>query len=131
MKTSVVLIGLLAASAVSSHAVPSVAARQGRPAGAKSCIDSPSIDSRRAEGDDTILFSVGSKTYRNRLRGVCPGLARLGNTAGLATELHGGQLCEGDTVRVFDRDAVRTTGIDTNPRCQLGWFEEVPKPLAR
>jgi hypothetical protein len=105
---------------------PAMAAPSSRPPGAQSCIDPRLIGSRTAEGDATILFRVGPKAYRNHLRGPCPGLSRLNNFGTLETEpTGGGQLCEGDTVRVLDPNSMHGLGINAYPRCLLGWFEPV------
>jgi len=120
MKTMIAL----AVTLVLSHAAMA-AAPSGKPPGAVSCIDPQRIDGKSAEGDDTIIFHVGSKTYRNRLASACPGLARLNTFASLETEPWGSQLCEGDSVRVFDQDEARTTGLAGAPRCRLGWFEPI------
>jgi hypothetical protein len=119
-------IGIAAAAALVFSQAAMAAAPETKPPGAISCIDSQHIDGQSAEGDDTILFRVGPKTYRNRLASACPMLPRLNNFGGLATEPWGGQLCKGDSVRIFDRDTVRTFGINGFPLCRLGWFEPVP-----
>ncbi len=119
-------IGITVAAALVFSQAAMAAAPATKPPDAISCIDSQHIDGQSADGDDAILFRVGPKTYRNRLASACPGLPRLNNFGGLATEPWGGQLCKGDSVRVFDRDSVRTVGIDAFPLCRLGWFEPVP-----
>jgi len=102
------------------------AAPAGKPAGAVSCIDPRQMGGTTAEGEDVLVFHVGSKTYRNRLADSCPGLSRLNTFGSLATEPWGGQLCRGDAVRVFDPNQARTVGLAGSPRCRLGWFEPVP-----
>ena len=116
--------GFVGAMAVAS----AVAAPVSRPPGAQSCIDSRTMSAQRAEDSQTIIFSDGMRTYRNHLRTDCPGAMRLNSFGSLETEPQGTQLCDGDTVRVFDPYGVRTVGIEAYPRCVLGWFEPVPKP---
>jgi len=111
-------------------AVPALAADapQTRPPGAVACIDRDT-DSQRAESPDALVFTNGSRAWRNHLRVTCPGLMRLNKSFyGLATEPHGSQLCQGDIVRVFDTTTVRTMGLTSFPACVLGWFEPIPKP---
>lgn len=99
---------------------------QTRPPGAKACIDNQSIDGHQAEDENTLIFTVGRQSYRNHLRTRCPGLMRLNSFGGLETETQGSQLCEGDTIRVFDTQGVRAVGLGAYPRCALGWFEPIP-----
>jgi len=101
------------------------AAPASKPAGAVSCIDPHQMEGTSAEGDDTIVFRVGSKTYRNHLASACPALSRLNSFGSLATEPWGSQLCRGDSVRVFDQNEARTIGLMGAPRCRLGWFEPI------
>ncbi|PXA85935.1 hypothetical protein DMC47_36080 [Nostoc sp. 3335mG] len=96
-----------------------------KPTGAISCIDAQRIEGQSAEGEDTILFRVGPKTYRNRLASICPGLSRLNSFDSLETEPWGGQLCQGDSVQLFDPNSIGPLGAN-GPRCRLGWFEPVP-----
>src|SRR5262249_3638496 len=103
-------------------AMPTTAAPVSRPAGAQGCIDSRYIDGQRAEDENTILFTIGSRAYRNHLRTTCPGLLRLNRLDSLEMEPSmGSQLCEGDRVRVFDPWSVRAVGIQAYPICVLGW----------
>jgi hypothetical protein len=124
MRARRIIVGLTTTLAAGAAAAAPVS----RPPGAKACIDSQSIDSRQAESADTLLFSVGRTTYRNHLRTECPGLMRLNSFDSIATEQTGSQLCEGDTVRIFDPTTVRAVGIEGYPRCVLGWFEPIPTP---
>ena len=100
-----------------------------------SCIDSSQIQGSEGESDRTILFHMqGGKTWRNTLRGACPGLADIPRWRSLATEQQGTQLCRGDSIRAFDPQGVRSTGLMSYPRCPLGEFSEVPpqpKPIRR
>ncbi len=116
-----VLVAMLAAASAVCAPVP-------RPPGAQSCIDSRTMGGQHAEDAETIVFSDGLRSYRNHLRTVCPGVMRLNSFGSLEAEPQGTQLCEGDTVRVFDPYGVRTVGIEAYPRCVLGWFEPIPKP---
>jgi hypothetical protein len=116
---------LIAAASVGSAAD---AAPMSKPPGAVSCIDSQTIDSRRAEDTNTILLGAGSRTYRNHLRTACPGVMRLNDGfATFITESQGSQLCEGDSIRIADSTGIRAAGAQAYPRCILGWFEPVPK----
>ncbi len=115
------LVGMLAVTSA-------VAAPAPRPPGAQSCIDSRTMSGQRAEDAETIIFSDGLRSYRNHLRTACPGVMRLNGYGSLETESQGSQLCEGDTIRVFDPYGARTVGIEAYPRCVLGWFEPMPKP---
>lgn len=116
------VVGMLVTASAAS------AAPQSRPPGAQSCIDGRSASAQRAEDSRTIIFSDGTRTYRNHLRMECPGAMRLNSFGSLETEPKAGtQLCDGDTIRVFDPDGVRSVGIEAYPRCFLGWFEPVPK----
>ncbi|MDH7639566.1 hypothetical protein [Sphingomonas oryzagri] len=123
-----IVAAVLVAFAGSSVALAAPAAR---PPGAVACIDPQQMQGTSAEGSDTIIFHVGNRTYRNRLDSVCPGVERLNTFSSLETEPSGGQLCQGDTVRIFDQQAVRGVGINAYPRCRLGWFEPVPPKAGR
>jgi hypothetical protein len=120
MKTMLALAGSLMLSFAALAAAP-----VSKPPGAVSCIDPHQMSGTSAEGDDTIIFHVGTKTYRNHLASSCPGLPRLNTFASLESEPWGGQLCQGDAVRVFDQNEARTTGLTGSPRCRLGWFEPI------
>lgn len=115
-----VVIGVMAAASA-------LAAPVSRPPGARNCIDGRTMSAQGAEDTRTIVFSDGMRTYRNHLRTECPGAMQLNSFGSLETEPQGTQLCDGDTVRVFDPYGVRTVGILAYPRCVLGWFEPVPK----
>lgn len=123
----------IAAAALIAFAGSSVAlaAPAIRPPGAIACIDPQQMQGTSAEGNDTIVFHVGNKTYRNRLDSVCPGVERLNTFSSLETEPFGGRLCQGDTVRIFDSQAARGVGINAYPRCRLGWFEPIAAPAKR
>lgn len=97
-----------------------------------SCIDSDQIEGREGESDRTILFRMsGGITYRNTLRGACPGLAEVGGFRFLATEQQGTRLCNGDLIRAVDPVGARATGIRSYAACPLGDFTEVPGPAKR
>ena len=123
-----IVVVALFASVGSSVALAAPAAR---PPGTIACIDPQQKQGTSAEGDDTIIFHVGNRTYRNRLDSACPGVERLNTFSSLETEPFGGRLCQGDTVRIFDSQAARGVGIAAYPRCRLGWFEPVPPPAKR
>ena len=90
------------------------------------CIDSDRIAAREGESDRTILFRMqGGTTWRNTLRGACPGLAEVGGFRTLVTEQHGTQLCSGDLVRAVDPVAARATGFRSFAACPLGDFTPV------
>jgi hypothetical protein len=121
MKMMIVLAGSLLLSSAALAAAPA-----GKPPGAVSCIDPHQMGGSTAEGEDTILFHVGTKIYRNRLASACPGLSRLNSFGTLESEPWGGQLCRGDSIRVLDPREARVVGLAGAPRCRLGWFEPVP-----
>ena len=98
-------------------------------AAALSCITLTQVAGRRAVGPGTVLFStVGPTNYVNQLRGRCPPLERLGSTAtiSVASGGHGGQLCSGDRIRVFDPVEVVGTRLESYPTCVLGRFIAQP-----
>ncbi len=97
-----------------------------------SCIDGDQIQGREGESDRTILFRMsGGVTYRNTLRGACPGLAEVGGFRFLATEQQGTRLCQGDFVRAVDPVGARATGIRSYAACPLGDFTMVPVEAKR
>ena len=98
------------------------------------CIDGSQIAGNEGESDRTILFHMqGGTTYRNTLRGACPGLAEVGRFRTLATEQYGTQLCRGDIIRAFDPQIARATSLRSFAACPLGDFTEAaaPPPRAR
>lgn len=97
------------------------------PAGPRRCLSASAVSGRYVAAPDSIMFEVGGKLrYRNVLARPCPGLARLGGSAGILFESStGGEICSGDPVRFFDS---RDTGPNRllGPVCRLGAF--VPSP---
>jgi hypothetical protein len=98
----------------------------------RSCISLTQVGGRRAVGPQAVLFeTVGSTNYVNRLRSLCPPLARLGRTAtiSIASGGDGGQLCSGDRIRVFDPAELQSKQVTGSPTCVLGDF--IPEPARR
>ena len=97
----------------------------------RDCISLNAVTNRYAEDERTIRFDlIGGRTYRNILPGRCPGLRQSSQGFGaLAFEVHGGELCRGDRVRVADPATPR--GLATSIPCPLGAFVESPPPPSR
>jgi len=82
----------------------------------RNCISTLGQENLIRISDDMLLYrQSGRLVFQNKLRSPCPGLAR--DTDIIVTESFGGQLCQGDIVRLADR----TSGIP-GPVCSLGEF---------
>ncbi len=82
----------------------------------KNCISNLGMGNFIRISDDMLLYrESGRLVYQNKLRSPCPGLARDNDI--IVTESFGGQLCQGDLVRLVDR----ISGIP-GPVCSLGEF---------
>ncbi|RST30208.1 hypothetical protein HMF7854_04720 [Sphingomonas ginkgonis] len=95
-------------------------------AGAKSCIELSQVVGRYPQAPDSIIFRMsGGQTYRNRPVGGCPSLERASSLETIEAEVHGGQLCADDRVRIYNAQDVRAVGNRAFPQCRLGAFEPV------
>lgn len=93
------------------------------------CVSLDRVTSRRPIGPRTLEFELsGGEIYRNDLPEVCPGLENRDSFDVLALEVHGSQLCAGDSFRAFEPIEARTVGIHAFPRCRLGTFTRVSTP---
>ena len=97
------------------------------PAGAKRCIPAASIVGRYVAPPGGIMFEMtGAPHFRNTLSRPCPGLDRLGSSAGIVFEnSSGGQVCAGDRVRVFDARDLGPNRLNGAAACVLGPFVPV------
>jgi len=117
---------LLATAGAAETPPPRVAGDEA--AGTRDCLAMSAITTRRAEGPDSLYFeTLGGGAYVNRLAGRCPGLQQASRGFGaLAFEVHGGQLCRGDRVRVVESSAGAARGLQNSIPCPLGDFVPVP-----
>lgn len=119
---------ILSAAVISSGCVqeaPSTRLASAAASGTERCIPARQISARRITGDRTLEFEVGRFTYRNDLPEICPGLGNRTNFGALQLEVHGSEICAGDSFRAFEPGEARAVGTAAFPRCRLGAFTRV------
>lgn len=91
---------------------------------AQRCLSAAAVSGRYVLAPDSIMFEMaGPKNYRNILARPCPGLVRLGPSAGIVFENSSdGQICAGDRVRLFDARGSGPSRMAGAPVCELGQF---------
>jgi hypothetical protein len=109
--------------------VPSEPAQAGLGVGPAHCLSAGSISGRHADGPNAILFeTAGGVNYLNALAGECRSLNRLGASAAFVFESGtGGQLCQGDRVRIVDSRDANPARFQMAEICVLGGFIPVPR----
>lgn len=85
----------------------------------RQCLSARRVDSMDPLNEHAWLVTLrGGETYVNRLNGACR--AALRNFTYMQYDLHGGQLCRGEIVRIMDQGSNMISGS-----CGLGSFEEL------